>query len=71
MPKKRPLNEWSAEFLKKRIKDGHKELLIIRSHLSGYLKQRDPLRVELEDLCRRYKVFSDGAERSLKEEDWS
>jgi hypothetical protein len=31
-----------------------------------YLKKDDPLRVELEDLCRRYQLFGKAAIRLLK-----
>jgi hypothetical protein len=67
MPKKRPLNVGDIEYLDKRIKDGYSELLKIKSLWAHYQKKDESLRVELDDLCRRYQVFSAAATKFLIE----
>jgi len=56
MPKKKPIARDQTHLLKV-ISDGTSALLIAKSILAGYLKKHDEIRIELDDLCRRYQRF--------------
>jgi hypothetical protein len=60
MPKKRPVT-FADSYLKKKIKLAEDALLETQSVWAHYLKKNDPLRIELNDLCRRYQAFGKAA----------
>jgi len=67
MPKKKPLYHGDA-YLAEKNKEAEKAIKLATIAWSGYLKKTDPLRVELDDLSRRFSNFSKAALKLLDEE---
>jgi hypothetical protein len=66
MPKKRSLL-YADSYLKGKTAEAETALQNAQRVWSRYLKKVDPLRIELDDLCRRFKVFSKSAAKLFEE----
>jgi hypothetical protein len=66
MLKKRSLL-YADSYLKGKTAEAETALQNAQRVWSKYLKKADPLRVELDDLCRRFKVFSKSAAKVFEE----
>ena len=66
MPKKRSII-LGAPYVKEKTKEAEEALIHAKSVWAHYLKKDESLRVELNDLCRRFQAFSKAAVLFLDE----